>query len=161
MSQKTSNRQNTQKYKGRTRKNGGTHKVGTIKLVKWSRWFFEDYAARPLPMSMEEGMEYGKKAIVMKMKEEGMKMKEIGELFHKNLQRKKLQIQKYNVIFKHLHSWEEYLKDIVGIEEKHFVVDWVCSVAVCLKLKVIKIDKENGCIQYIGTPSGMPKCPNA
>jgi len=151
---KTSKRTNTRTHKGHTRKNGGVRVTHTIPLTEWTRWFYDNYTAGATPMSAETGMEYGKKAIIHEMKD-GNKIPEIIKKYMENLKRKRRQMIEYKAIYRHIYSsFPEYVEKQIGVSHPHYLVDWICSVAVCMKLKAIKNDAKNGYVEYMADEKG-------
>jgi hypothetical protein len=142
---KTSSRQNTQKYKGTTRKNGGFKVVGKIEYIKWSKYYFEGQGMEALPMPKESVEEFANKTIRYYL-DEGKSLGDIKERFLTNLKRKKTQIT--------IRRMMGLRSDSFSIPYKDFLTDWCISVAVCLKLKAIPNDANNGVLEYMDTLSG-------
>jgi len=155
-SNKTSKRTNTQTHKGHTRKNGGTRQSINFKRLReglfeasteeYVKYFYRGRHLRGLPvkflaMSFEE---LANKSI-REYLEKGKNLKEIIDIFTKNLKKKYGTLVKYEF----LSSLPEFHGGVTfEIHTKEFLIDWNNSVAVLIKLKGLENDEENGKLSY-------------
>lgn len=156
-SNKTSKRTNTNTHKGHTRKNGGTRQSINFNNLRkglfessteeYVKYFYKGRHLAGLPvkflaMSFEE---LANKSI-REYLEKGKNLKEIIDIFTKNLKKKSGQILKCE--FLNNISPGFGLSETFGIDTKEFLIDWNNSVAVLIKLKALENDDQNGKLSY-------------
>ena len=106
----------------------------------YCKYFYKGAAAPPVPKSKGFIEHYAYETIKHYLSK-GNTIDEIKKIFLGNLERKKIQITMMNLTGL---SIEEY----VGIETAVFWIDWCNSVGVCLKLKAIPNDDQNGLLEF-------------
>ena len=142
MSQKTSSRTNTSKFKPFTKKNGGWN-IKTPKgkqLTTYCKYFYKGAQAPPIPGTTEFIEHYAYETIKEYLSK-GNTLDEIKKIFVDNLERKKTQMTMMKIT-------GLSVKELVGIEAPVFYIDFCNSVGVCLKLKAIPNDDMNGVLQF-------------
>ena len=89
----------------------------------------------------------------------GHSLEEIKETFTERMEKMYHFVLKYKLIYEDMKiygSFNEYIEKFSG-SLKEFKLEWALNTAILMKLKVVKIDEENGPVGYLGDEEGNPK----
>lgn len=154
---KTSSRKNTQKHKGHTRKNGGVKFEDQLPKVRkqlglelFVKYFYKGRPCMSLPVKhLNMSFEEMAQKTIREYLEKGKNIKEIIDIFTKNLEKKNAMILKLEFMEAlGVHTLQHL---VTGISSGHFLIDWNNSIAVLIKLKALKNDDQNGKLSYYST----------
>ena len=144
MSQKTSSRTNTQQHKGHSRKNGGSNVKHIFnpppQLTTYCKYFYKGANTPPIPKP-KEFIEHYAYETIKKHLGEGKTIEEIKKIFIDSLEKQKYQMSMMKLL-------NCSIKEYVGIEDRDFYINWCNAVGVCLKLKAIPNDDQNGVLEF-------------